>query len=360
MQLAFLQPPAPFAPSHEGCGAHATVRARVRSAAERWLAASPLPALLAGGRGGAVILAYHNVVPSGEPRCGDRSLHLRQEDFAAQLDVLQSTFNVLPLNELTSSPGSRPRVAVTFDDAYSGAARAGVHELARRGLPATLFVVAGAAPGEHFWWDRMAGDDGLEPSLRDDALGRLGGRGDRILASAGGVEKQLIPGGSLHRAADVALCPASPATATNVPGVDAHARALPAHAAAASDDELRSAARVPGITLASHGWSHADLAALEAGELRMELNDSIASLRRRFGGAVIPWISYPYGRVSPGVTQAAREAGYRGGLRVEGGAVRPGGDPLALPRVNVPAGVSPDGFRLRARGWEVGRWRASW
>ncbi|MFL5541702.1 MAG: polysaccharide deacetylase family protein, partial [Longimicrobiaceae bacterium] len=115
----------------------------------------------------------------------------------------------------------------------------------------------------------------------------------------------------------------------------------------------------PGITLGSHAWSHPDLAALGAAELRMELAASLASLRARFPGA-IPWISYPYGRVSPAVARAAREAGYRGGVRVEGGAVRAGDDPLALPRVNVPAGVSPEGFTLRARGMEVGRWRASW
>ncbi|HET7228998.1 MAG TPA: polysaccharide deacetylase family protein [Longimicrobium sp.] len=342
------------------CGAHATLRAAARRAAERWLAASPLPALLARGRGGAVILAYHNVIPAGERVAGDRSLHLREEDFAAQLDVLQRTCNVLPLNELMSPGDGRPRVALTFDDAYSGAAQAGVRELARRGLPATFFVVAGAAAGTHFWWDRMAGGNGLDASLRAHALGSLGGRGDRILASAGEVGHEPTPGGVLHRAADVALCPAPLPTATNVSGMDLRAATLPAHAAAAGDDELRAAARVPGITLASHGWSHADLAALREDELRTELNDSLVSLRRRFGNAVIPWISYPYGRVSPAVVHAAREAGYRGGLRVEGGAVRRGDDPLALPRINVPAGVSVDGFRLRARGWEVGRWRASW
>ncbi|MFL5542314.1 MAG: polysaccharide deacetylase family protein, partial [Longimicrobiaceae bacterium] len=249
MQIPLLQSPAPSAPAPAQCCARATLRHRARRAAERWLAASPLPALLAGRRA-AVVLAYHNVVPAGQSPCGDRSLHLPQAAFAAQLDRLMATHNVLPLNELLTATGPWPRAAVTFDDGYAGAATAGVAELAKRGLPATLFVVAGAAAGTHFWWDLLAGDDGLDPALRADALGRLEGRGDAILHAFGHGDRGAV----LQNAANVAFraipYPPSPET----PGAPTRAAGggLPAHAAAAGDDALRAAAAVPGITLGSH------------------------------------------------------------------------------------------------------------
>jgi peptidoglycan/xylan/chitin deacetylase (PgdA/CDA1 family) len=65
---------------------------------------------------------------------------------------------------------------------------------------------------------------------------------------------------------------------------------------------------------------------------------------------VVDWLSYPYGRWSPSVVEAARRAGYRGGLRIEGGRVSAGADPFLTPRVNVPSGLSVDGLELRCAG----------
>src|SRR5690625_5720960 len=45
---------------------------------------------------------------------------------------------------------------------------------------------------------------------------------------------------------------------------------------------------------------------------------SLAWLRERFG-RVIPWLSYPYGSFSPGVEEAAVEAGYLGAVTVTPG-----------------------------------------
>ena len=51
------------------------------------------------------------------------------------------------------------------------------------------------------------------------------------------------------------------------------------------------------------------------------------------------------------VATATRDAGYTGGLMVEGGAFRPGTiDAFAVPRLNVPSGVTLDGFALRLAG----------
>lgn len=271
-------------------------------------------------RADVLILAYHNVVPEGEHVVGDSSLHLPRGVFAAQLDALLETSDVVPLDQaLSARTGActRPRVAITFDDAYRGAVQAGVEELAARGLPATIFVPPALLDDGIFWWDALTPADmpGLAQSVRDDALRRMAGKGSVILASA---------------AADTSR--------------------IPPFARGATEAELRRAAATPGITLASHSWSHPNLAALAPAELEEELTRPLAWLRERFDD-VLPYLSYPYGLASRAVERAAEAAGYRAALRIDGGWLRDGSpNRYAIPRLNVPAGISDAGFRLRCAG----------
>lgn len=272
-------------------------------------------------RGRTLILAYHNVVPEKGELAGDSSLHLPRSEFARHLDLLSETHRVLPLEEaLAPGPEGRPRAAVTFDDAYRGAVTAGVDELARRGLPATVFVNPGLLGRPGFWWDELTprGAVALPDGLREEALDRGRGIAEEVYRWAAGR--------GLER------------------------RSLPAHAGVATEEELAAAAGTPGITLGSHAWSHANLARLDAEELEDELSRPLGWLRDRFPEAVCPWLSLPYGRSGPGVERAVREAGYEGALRVTGGLAGADVDRYSVPRVNVPAGVSDAGFVLRTAG----------
>lgn len=298
------------------------VRARLKSAAERLVLGGGVAAASRVRMGGAtLILAYHGIVPDGDLPGGERALHLPRRRFAEHLDVLLRTHDVVPLAEvLHPAGGRRPRAALTFDDAYAGAATAGVEELAARGLPATFFPVPAMTGADGFWWDALVppGADALPAGFRAEALAR--GRGEDAAVRA--IARR-------H-------------------GLRAHP--LPPHARPASLAELRSAARVPGITVASHAWSHPNLARLSPAEARRELDASAAWVAEHFPSASLPWLAYPYGLASAETRRAAREAGYAAALRIEGGWMRAGADPFALPRVNVPAGLSPEGLALRAAG----------
>jgi peptidoglycan/xylan/chitin deacetylase (PgdA/CDA1 family) len=295
------------------------VRSIAKWGAEAVLARSGAARLL-GSRSGALVLAYHNVVPEGSPSEGDASLHLPQRAFAEQLDILVRTHDVVPLDTLVErgAQGSgRPRAAVTFDDAYRGAVTAGVAELAKRGLPATIFVAPAFVGGRSFWWDAVSpAQDGA--AFRARALEELRGDDSRVRARA---RERGIPVVMPHpdnRAADEA--------------------------------ELRAAVGNHGITLGSHTWSHLNLARTDGATLSEELVRPLEWLRERFA-AVIPWLAYPYGLSSPAVARAAANAGYDGALRVTGGWVPDTpSSAFALPRLNVPAGLSADGFRLRMQG----------
>jgi len=282
-------------------------------------------------RGSTLILAYHNIVPHGQNPVGDRSLHLAQRDCAAHLNTLGETHDVVPLEEALEDAledrhgaragrGERPRAAITFDDAYRGAVTAGIGELARRRLPATLFVAPAFVGGGSFWWDALA-DSAMgapAPAMRARALAALHGRDEEIRSWAS--REGMVMND------------------------------LPHHARCATEDELAAACDHSGITIASHSWSHANLATLGDTELAAELSRPVTWLRSRFP-RVLPFVSYPYGASSEAVERAAAAAGYRAALRIEGGWVRGGIDnAFAVPRLNIPAGLSARGFALRAAG----------
>jgi peptidoglycan/xylan/chitin deacetylase (PgdA/CDA1 family) len=266
-----------------------------------------------------LILAYHNVLPPGERPSGDTSLHLPHAEFTRQIEALARTHEIVPLSSiLDESPaGPRPRAVMTFDDAYVGALRVAVPELVRRRIPATIFVAPGLL-GTQTWWDALADEDvgAVPPAVRDRALTELAGEGEAILA---------------WKPAAAQL----PAVSSLRIGTEA---------------DLIAAAQ-PGITFGSHTWSHANLAALSPDALHRQLRASMDWLRERFSNFT-PWLSYPYGLYSPSVERAAADVGYAGALRVDGGWHRssPGRSAHALPRYNVPAGLSTDGFRLRLGG----------
>jgi peptidoglycan/xylan/chitin deacetylase (PgdA/CDA1 family) len=264
------------------------------------------------------ILAYHNIVPDGDPArpLGDASLHLTLADFRAQLDHLGRYYQVVALQDTLAPPRrtSRPRVVITFDDAYHGTLVLGVEELAKRGLPATVFVPPGLLGGQALWWDAFAPPDsapdaGLTPAMRREALGDQGGRVERVrewARRAGWVEREL---------------PETMRTGT--------------------ETQLAAA-------------SHPDLAQLPADERDAELRTPLAWLRARYR-CTIGWLSYPYGLSSEATEEAVRAAGYDAALLVGGGWTGiPPRDRSAIPRSNIPAGISGAGFALRVSGFRGG------
>ncbi len=305
------------------------MRARLRRLVERGLVrAGAAQAAAWRGRHGAIVLAYHNVVPDPRWAAGDASLHLGVDEFRAQLDWLAEAFEVLPLvrtlrytagGTVVDRGSGRPKVAITFDDAYVGALVLGLEEVRNRGLPATVFVCPGRAGGEGFWWDRLAGQEreGLDGATRAQALGDLRGENESILAWAASEGRPL--------------------------------RVMSEWARSASEHELLQWSGVDEIEIGSHTMSHPNLVRASDSRIERELRASRSWLEERFPNFV-PVLSYPYGFSDERVRRAARDAGYAFGLEVGGGWIRKPVDPFRVPRLNVPAGISLEGFKLRVTG----------
>lgn len=275
-----------------------------------------------------LVLGYHNVIPRQAWPIGDTSLHLPIDAFVRQLDYLQEVACVVPLQDLLTESGvpsgdPRPRVALTFDDGYRGALTLGLEELRARGLPATFFIAPGLLGDRTLWWDGLShpGGQGLR-YIRKHAVEDLGGRSQAILrwAMAEGLEF----------------------------------RAMPAECRPVTEAELCALDGIDGITFGAHSWHHPSLRRLDQAHLRLEMERPLRWLRVRLR-AVGSWLAYPYGQSSPAAAEAAQGCGYAGALLADGGWLpRRRTSLFQLPRLTVPAGVSPRGFQVRLAGYLCG------
>lgn len=273
-------------------------------------------------RGRRLVLAYHNVVAGTPAARGDASLHLPLQSFREQLDVLQDgSIRVVPLHAPLRHE-DEPSVAITFDDAYAGATDLAIPELARRGLPATLFVAPGLLGSSGPWWDRLGEPTGagIPPRVRRVALEECGGAESRVLETASALGWPLSPLAPEHRIATEAEL----------------TRAVAAH---------------PGLMLGVHTWSHPNLAVAAQSEVEREVRESLLWLQSRYPERTLNWLAYPYGLQSSAAQRGATGAGISDALLVTGGWHDAAVDRLARPRVNVTAGLSAAGFRLRIGGF---------
>ncbi|MFN8545807.1 MAG: polysaccharide deacetylase family protein [Candidatus Binatia bacterium] len=114
-----------------------------------------------------------------------------------------------------------------------------------------------------------------------------------------------------------------------------------------------------GVTIASHGWDHVSLAGLEQSAMREQAERSRTVLQQRLGQSVAAF-AYPFGTRRDFNTTTARilkEAGYRLVFTAQHGAIVPGTDPFALPRVKIEGGEGMWMFRRiavgRLDGWTL-------
>lgn len=275
----------------------------------------------------AVVLSYHNVI--GAPASiGDPGLHLDVDTFRAQVEWLRRTFTIVPLAELSERLRRGAPVAgllgISFDDAYRGALRHALPWLAAQGVPATLYVTAGASTAPRtFWWDLpQAAALAAEPGNRDRRL--VGDRGDGDL-----VRRTL--------------------------GVD-HDPDLPEEYLPATWDMLR-ALRLPGLEFGAHSLTHRALPVLADDELRNELRGSADAVARELGVEARTF-AYPYGFWDRRVRDAADAAGFRGAFSLEGYDVARTSDPLAIPRICLPSRQTQAAFEFWVSGFRHLRLKA--
>ncbi len=109
-------------------------------------------------------------------------------------------------------------------------------------------------------------------------------------------------------------------------------------------------AQLPALVeVGAHGNLHRRLSTLSDDELRVELEESRASLTQLIGRPVTS-VAYPFGDWDDRVRDAAHAAGYHDAHTVRPACRRADDDPFALPRVTVEPTDWPLEFRLKCMG----------
>ncbi len=291
-----------------------------------------------------MILLYHRVT---RLRNDPQLLAVSPAHFAEQLDVLARTLRPVPLGEVAAGP--ERAVAVTFDDGYADNLHEAEPLLRRAGVPATVFATTGrTGSGGEFFWDELdrllLQDDPLPPELTIDL---------------GGVARHYAVGGVADPSWDV-LRPARPGSREQLYlDLCGAIHRLTADARAAVLGDLRRWAGATATGRGSHRMmTAAELRRLDAGgvvevgghtvehpllsaETPARQREEIAANRRELAtitGRPPAAFSYPFGGrrdYTADTVAAAAAAGYTLACANFPGRVRPGTDPMQLPRFIV-------------------------
>ncbi len=279
------------------------------------------------GASSLLVLIYHRVLPETDPLLPDEP---DAAGFAAQLDLIGSLFNVLPLAEAVSKlrAGQLPAraVCITFDDGYANNCDVALPILKSREMPATVFVAPGFLSG-----GRMFNDTVIEAvrrargelDLTREGLGRYELHDDaarvRAISSILPVLKYLPQAERVSRANAIA----------ERVGVE-----LP-------DDLMMTEEQVRrlhrgGVVVGAHTVNHPILANVDESTARYEILESKARLTDMIG-ATITAFAYPNGGPERDYTARdvilAREAGFELAVSTAWGAATAAADPLQIPRI---------------------------
>lgn len=279
--------------------------------------------------GGAIVLYHRIASPPRDPW----ELAVSAERLREQLDVLASSFTVLPLRELARRARRRRlperAVAITFDDGYVDNLDLALPELERRGLPATVFVPTAyvGAPGP-FWWDELeelvAGGGERPPRLELPGAPPLDTSSLQARTRALAAVQPLLRHG---RAEDIepTLARLRAWAGTGAGRVDPGARCV-------TRAELERLARAEVIEIGAHTRTHPGLAAQPPAVARAEIEGSRDELAEWLGEPPATF-SYPMGDNRPATRRLARAAGFELAVAVAPpGPVSWLGNRYALPR----------------------------
>ena len=101
-----------------------------------------------------------------------------------------------------------------------------------------------------------------------------------------------------------------------------------------SQSQLIELSKIPGVTIGSHGHSHAHLAELPSLEVRNELRQSKEWLEQTIQKPVTT-LSYPHGSFNAEVVRLAADAGYKFAATSKWGVYQVGTGLLEIPRIDV-------------------------
>jgi peptidoglycan/xylan/chitin deacetylase (PgdA/CDA1 family) len=284
--------------------------------------------------GAVVVVALHRVLEDADLERTNSlpGIILRRPTFEGLAEHVSRSYEAVDLaRPIPRGPGTRLRIALTFDDGWIDNYAAAFPIARSHGIPITVFVCPGLAGRQSpFWPERLAA------SIR---TARPSATSEEIEAV---VER---------------LKPCSPdaqriAAAVRPDGADS----------TIGWDGIRRMAGL-GVVIGAHTQTHQILTTLPSAAARVEIRESKSAIEQALGSRC-DLFAYPNGNHSAQTRALVAGAGFRLAFTVERGAWMAATDPFAIPRVNLSesdvadpgGGFSPAMFDYTVV-WKA--WRAS-
>lgn len=277
-----------------------------------------------------VPVALWRALGAGKRRAGGEAARIlmfhgtprrRAAQLERQLRYLARRFQVLSLDELAKGK-NHGGIALTFDDGLRSNVAVAYPILRKLGIPATFFVCPQLVDERRWLWNH-------------EARARLRWLG----AGAGTIESFVAQMKSLdlptRRAVERRLEDETPDFRPSAAEHEEHDLA--------GWDEL-SSLDPQLVAIGSHTLTHPILTTLSARQAEAEIRGSRALLEKRLGRPV-ELFCYPNGDVDSTALGLVRGS-YRLAVTAAPGAVRPGSDPLLLPRLAAPHGLLRLAWRI--------------
>jgi peptidoglycan/xylan/chitin deacetylase (PgdA/CDA1 family) len=268
-------------------------------------------------RGDIVVLTFHRVLD-------DASLHVanslpgivvREKTFRDLLQYIVREFEVVDLETATpGAPGTKPKLALTFDDGWSDNYHVAFPIIREIHVPVTIFLCSGIMDvGAPCWPEQVIATlrtlwPGSQPGAFDSAIEYLKSVSTRE-------REQLI--GELEKSVDASEALYCAAQADRTMSWE---RVL----------EMRNA----GISFGSHTRTHQLLTQVTGRELQDEIQQSRTELERVLDRPC-QLFAYPNGNVSSEARQSLADAGYTRAVSTQTGIWSSASDSLVMPRCNV-------------------------
>lgn len=306
-----------------------------------------------------MILLYHRVT---ELKCDPWSLAVTPAHFSEHLQVLHEWYQPVRLTDLAaalhSGDLSKGWVALTFDDGYADNLHEARPILARYGIPATMFLVAGAiGSNREFWWDeleRILLTPGRLPETLCLEIGprsfswNLGAAArhseEEIRRHAGWKARETAPGPRQELFCELwerlRLLPAG-AREDALNRLLSWAGLGPAPRSShrvLDREEVQELASDGFIDIGAHTMTHPVLSSLSLVDQQTELEQGKAILEGIVGPGTVTSFAYPFGKAEDygaDTVTLVREAGYRSACLNMTGPVLRSSDPYQLRRVYI-------------------------
>ena len=306
------------------------------------------------------ILMYHRVLPEGD--CtnaqANHALNVSTLHFDSHLSYLKQWFEIVPLSDLVklnldkNFSGSRPKLAITFDDGWYDNYHHAWPILKKHNLPATIFLVSDyIGTSKKLWWSAMEKHYAAlgNPEMRnwiDDLKTAASKLGFMSIYSA--LEDlrdthNLTPDDVIHQL-----------KAIEYGALEEFAQSLCTDEQAFEGPEIidwdqAREMQSSCIEFGAHTQRHELLTLLSDSQIRDTVLGSARSLQTE-GLNLIEIFSYPNGDTNDRVKRTVSDTGFKCAVGTKRGTISPNNmNLMELPRINIGGGNNGDVDFLRQR-----------